>query len=125
MTRLTRVRQPAAPLVLLLAALLVSAGGCASKPESAAVRARDHVASAVHVSLDHHGVPLQNGTLDCEGPGPDGAIYCVATTAYEPQAEVLARFMAGPAAPPEGCPGTLEITVGGAPLASTAEDPCR
>lgn len=125
MTRPFPVFAPAVPLLVVFSALVVSASGCSSKPESAVARTRDHVASAVHVSLDSHGVPVQDGVVDCEGPGPNGAIYCDATTAYVPQAEILATFRASRPAPPAGCPGILEITVGGAPLATSAEDPCR
>lgn len=105
-----------------VAALCVS--GCAGGSATPAVHARDRVASDVHVTLNRYGVPVQTGVIGCEGPAPDGAIYCQATTAYEPQAEVDARFSAPAGVGASSCPGTLRITVDGAPLAKVAEDPC-
>lgn len=99
--------------------------GCSGSSRPTVVRARDHVASAVHVALNHYGVPVQTGVIGCEAPAPDGAIHCQATTAYTPQAEVDAVFRAPGGIGSASCPGTLHITVGGAPLATVAEDPCR
>lgn len=111
------------PAVAAMAAVL-SVSGCAGGSTTPAVHARNRVASDVHVTLNHYGVPVQTGVIGCEGPSPDGAIYCQATTAYEPQAEVDARFSAPGGVDASSCPGTLQITVDGAPLAKVAEDPC-
>lgn len=101
-------------------------GGSASgsAPSSSPTHLRAQVASEVHDALNHSGVPVQNGKVSCEGPGPDGSIHCLADTAYEPAAGVEATF---PVPPNDGssCPGKLQITVGGSPLVSLSEDPCR
>jgi hypothetical protein len=87
------------------------------------------VASELHVALNRHGVPLEDGALSCEGPAADGSVRCIADTAYEPQQEIEATFTADSAVTtdaglPPSCPGTLRITVGTAPLATAPEDPC-
>lgn len=116
------------PVLLLCGlALTFSVGiaGCGRSSTSPATRARNHVASEVHVTLNRYGVPVQTGVIGCEAPSPDGAIHCQATTAYEPQAEVDALFSAPGGVSSSSCPGTLRITVDGAPLALVGEDPCR
>lgn len=118
------LRATPVPWVATLSASLLWLSGCGGSATTPAVHARNRIASDVHVTLNHYGVPVQTGVIGCEGPAPDGAIYCQATTAYEPQAEVDATFSAPGGVGTSDCPGVLQITVAGAPLARVAEDPC-
>lgn len=122
MSRPATTRAAALLCGVVLALALTGCGGGSASPN---IRARNHVASEVHVTLNRYGVPVQTGVIGCEGPSPDGAIHCQATTAYEPQAEVDAVFSAPSGVDTSSCPGTLRITVDGAPLALLGEDPCR